>query len=247
MTQYSQAWAPAIPGAHARFTTVADGNLARHVGDDPTRVEHNRARISAEFAMPVLFVNQVHSPEVVTISTADDVEAVHATPPSADALVTTRKDVALAIMVADCMPILLSDPQAGVIGAAHAGRRGLLDGVIDATLEAMRAQGAEAPRITAVIGPSICGACYEVPEQMRTQALEKNPAVGARTSWHTPALDLTQGARYALTQAGVRATHIHTLGACTRESTEFFSFRRDPHTGRFAGIISRENYPDGHE
>lgn len=241
MTRQSQPWAPDVPGAHVRFTTAADGNLARHVGDDPIRVERNRALIEEEFGVPVLFVNQVHSSEAVTIHTRNDVDAIRAALPSADALVTDRRDIAVAIMVADCVPVVLSDPEAGVIAAAHAGRRGLLDGIVENTVDAMRARGAKVEDITAVIGPSICGACYEVPEYMREESLSRNPAVGAYTSWHTPALDLPRGTHFALRQSGLREESIHTLNACTRESTEFFSYRRDPHTGRFAAVISRES------
>ncbi len=241
--------APQLCGARALFTTRAGGisrgehesfNLARHVGDDPAAVEHNRSLLAQEMGAPLVFVQQVHGTTVHVLgrdtsqrtadSPADEV-------PTADALVTDRDDIALAIMVADCMPVLLSDPEAGVIGAAHAGRRGLLDGILVNTVEAMTTLGAKADGITAVVGPSACGSCYEVPEAMREESRQMLSAVASQTSWGTPALDLWAGARQSLEEAGVPAEHVHVSGLCTLEDHRFFSYRRSQGTGRFAGVI----------
>lgn len=233
-------------GARALFTTrrggvstgdFAGANLARHVGDDPVAVERNRALLAAQIGAPLVFVEQVHSADVHILRAGPELAAVSGTAVTADALVTDREDVALAIMVADCMPVLLADAQAGVIGAAHAGRRGLLDGILQNTVGAMASLGARAERIEAVVGPSACGRCYEVPAAMREESAGILTAVASTTRWGTPALDLHAGAVQALTAAGLRAEAVEVLGPCTIEDEDFFSYRRDASTGRFAGVI----------
>ncbi|WP_270406903.1 peptidoglycan editing factor PgeF [Brachybacterium paraconglomeratum] len=255
MTSPLSARAPRIRGARALFTGRAGGvstgehaglNLARHVGDDAQAVEENRARVAAEIGAPLVFVEQVHSSDVHVLP-AQDPGPGHGTGPAgepgpvvrADAIVTDRTDVALAIMVADCLPVLLSDPVAGVVAVAHAGRRGLLDGVLEATLSEMAALGARPADVTASIGPSICGACYEVPEQMREDAAALLPVTTSRTSWGTPALDLRAGAVSVLQDAGVPAEAIDAEHPCTLEDERFFSYRRSAATGRFAGVLRR--------
>ncbi|APX34482.1 laccase [Brachybacterium sp. P6-10-X1] len=249
MTSTLPARAPRLSGARALFTGRAGGvstgdraalNLARHVGDDPDAVERNRQRVAAAIGAPLVFVDQVHSAEVHVVAgptgghDAGEVPVV-----SADALVTRRADVALAIMVADCLPVLLADPVAGVVGAAHAGRAGLLDGVLEATISEMRALGSRPEDLTASIGPSICGACYEVPAAMREEAATRLPATRARTRWGIPALDLRAGAISVLRSAGVPPAAIDAEHPCTREDESLFSYRRQASTGRFAGVIRR--------
>ncbi len=241
MTSPLSARAPRIRGARALFTGRSGGvstgdhaglNLARHVGDDETAVERNRALLVAEIGAPLVFVEQVHSAEVHVLPS-------HGPAPvrTADAIVTDREDVALAIMVADCLPVLLSDPRAGVVAVAHAGRRGLLDGVLEATLEQMTRLGARPRDVTASIGPAICGACYEVPEEMREDAARRHPATASTTSWGTPALDLRAGAVAVLEGAGV--DEIDADHPCTLEDERFYSYRRSARTGRFAGVLRR--------
>ena len=104
---------------------------------------------------------------------------------------TARPGVVLAVRAADCVPVLLADPDAGVIGAAHAGRPGLVAEVVPHTVAAMRALGAA--DITAWVGPHVCGACYEVPAEMQAEVVAVEPAAGATTSWGTPSLDLGAG------------------------------------------------------
>lgn len=212
-------------------------NLARHVGDDPAAVEANRALLAAELGLEpasLVFVDQVHSADVHVLPAEGPVPVV-----TADAIVTDRRDVAIAIMVADCLPVLLVDAEAGVIGAAHAGRPGLLGGVLEATVAAMQDLGARPERLTASIGPSVCGACYEVPAEMREAGAAQLPAAAATTRWGTPALDLRAGAVQALTRLSVPAAAIDVDHPCTLEDDTYFSYRRQGRTGRFAGIIAR--------
>ncbi|WP_246957928.1 peptidoglycan editing factor PgeF [Brachybacterium sp. Marseille-Q7125] len=230
-------------GARALFTTVRGGvstgehaglNLARHVGDEPAAVARNRELLAAHVGLPLVFVEQVHSADVHTLPVTGDVPLR-----TADALVTDRTDVALAIMVADCLPVLLSDPISGVIAAAHAGRRGLLDGILQQTVHAMGELGAQPADLEVTIGPSICGHCYEVPAAMREDAAGRLGATAATTSWGTPALDLRAGAVQALVSAGVPGEGIDAAAPCTLEDERFYSYRRSSRTGRFAGVIHR--------
>ena len=239
MSSESCARAFDLSGARALFTGVAEGNLALHVGDDPNKVRARREVLERELGVPLVFVEQVHSADVAIVRSERDVHAMRERAHVADALVTDRSDVALAIMVADCVPVLLADEQRGVIAAAHAGRRGLLGGVLGASVEAMVGLGARPANIRALIGPSVCGRCYEVPEPMFRESVEIQPALASRTSSNTPALDLPAGAVAALRDAGLAAEGIEVLERCTLESEELFSYRRDPRTGRFAGVITR--------
>lgn len=245
MTPGGRTRASRCRGARALFTgrdggvstgDFASWNLARHVGDDEEAVSRNRELLAAELGgTDVVFLDQVHSADVHTLPADGPVPVV-----TADAMVTGRRDVALAIMVADCLPVLLTDPGAGVIGAAHAGRRGLLDGVLGRTVEAMSALGARPERMEAVVGPSICGRCYEVPARMRREAAARVPEIYARTSWGTPALDLRAGAVGVLRRAGIGAEAMDTDHPCTLEDESYFSYRREARTGRFAGVIRRD-------
>nr|WP_245354426.1 peptidoglycan editing factor PgeF [Brachybacterium sacelli] len=213
---------------------LASLNLARHIGDENGAVQRNRERVAEQIGASLVFVDQVHSSEVHVLDEQGPVPVA-----TADALVTRRTDVALAIMVADCLPVLLADPVAGVVAAAHAGRVGLLDGVLEATIAEMAVLGSRPADLTASIGPSICGSCYEVPEQMRERVAAHLPATRARTRWGTPALDLRAGAISVLETAGVPSAAIDAAHPCTFEDPRCFSYRRSTSTGRFAGVVRR--------
>lgn len=153
--------------------------------------------------------------------------------PAADGIVTDVPDVVLVVRAADCVPVLLADPRARVVGAAHAGRRGLETGVVPATLERMRALGAR--EVTAWIGPHVCGLCYEVPVAMQDEVATAVPAARATTSWGTPSLDLGAGVRAQLERAGATVVDV---AACTLESPDLYSYRRDgERAGRHAGVV----------
>ena len=155
--------------------------------------------------------------------------------PSCDALVTDQADVVLMVRVADCVPVLLADPHAGVIGAAHAGRQGLVAGVVGACVAQMRQLGAR--EITAWVGPHVCGRCYEVPVDLQEEVAALEPSTRATTSWGTPALDLGAGVGDQLARLGVQ---VQDLARCTLESPDLYSYRRDgARAGRFAGVIWR--------
>jgi YfiH family protein len=153
--------------------------------------------------------------------------------PNGDALVTTRRGLGLMVRVADCVPLLLADAAAGVIGAVHAGRPGLALGIATTAVATMREHGATA--IRAWLGPHVCGRCYEVPVAMQEEVAELVPEARAETSWGTPALDIGAGVEAQLVAAGVDVTRVE---GCTREDPSLHSYRRDgAASGRLAGLV----------
>ncbi|MGW2209000.1 peptidoglycan editing factor PgeF [Streptomyces sp. NPDC001781] len=232
-----------VSGAHFAFTDrwggvsaapYAELNLGGAVGDDPGAVRTNRARAAAALGVDparVVWMNQVHGAGVAVVDEPWGERPV----PEVDAIVTARRRLALAVLTADCVPVLLADPVAGVVAAAHAGRPGMLAGVVPAAVRAMTELGAEPGRIVARTGPAVCGRCYEVPEAMRAECAAAEPAVHAETSWGTPAVDVSAGVLAQLDRLGVRDRQQSPV--CTRESDDHFSYRRDRSTGRLAGYV----------
>ena len=137
------------------------------------------------------------------------------------------------VRVADCVPVLLADPDAGVVGAAHAGRQGLVAGVVPRPCVA-DARARRRRRSTAWVGPHICGACYEVPSAMRTRCRPRARRPAPTTSWGTPSLDIGAGVRAQLERG--RRARSSTSRRCTRESDDLYSYRRD---GAAAGRLGR--------
>ncbi|CAL9423648.1 Polyphenol oxidase [Streptomyces sp. enrichment culture] len=233
-----------MSGAHFAFTDRWGGvsaapyeelNLGGAVGDDPGAVRTNRELAAKSLGLGpdrVVWMNQVHGADVVVVD-----EPWGASPeiPSVDAIVTTRRGLALAVLTADCVPVLLADPVAGISAAAHAGRPGMIAGVVPAALRAMTDLGADPSRIVARTGPTVCGRCYEVPEEMRAEVSAVEPAAYAETSWGTPAVDVSAGVHAQLDRLGVRDRERSPV--CTLESRDHFSYRRDRTTGRLAGYV----------
>lgn len=207
-------------------------NLGGHVGDDPADVEANREALAREVDLPrerLVFMNQVHGCEVLEVDGPWTGEA-----PAADGVVTRSPGLALAVLVADCVPVLLHDADNGVVGAVHAGRPGMVDGIVGRAVGAMRDLGAR--RIGAVVGPSVCGRCYEVPEEMARAAARTAPSSAARSWTGTAAIDVAAGVVEQLADAGAV---VQWVPGCTRESGDLYSYRRDGRTGRFAGVVTR--------
>ncbi len=203
-------------------------NLALVGDDDPEARRRNVALLLESFAPGAVLADmeQVHGSTVVQAGGPRE---------KCDALVSDRSDLVLMVRVADCVPVLLADPDGGVIGAAHAGRQGLADGVVAACVEQMRKVGAE--EISAWIGPHICGRCYEVPAEMREEVAAVEPIAASTTSWGTTALDIGAGVAAQLERLGVE---VHDVSRCTLESPDLYSHRRDgARAGRLAGVIRR--------
>lgn len=213
-------------------------NLALSDADDPRNREENLRRALAGFApdlaepVAVAQAVQVHGTHVLEVegSLASDQPL-----PEADALVTSVPDLVLLVRVADCVPVVLADPGAGVVGVAHAGRVGLAGGIVPATVTAMRDLGAR--RLRAWIGPHVCGACYEVPAAMQEDVARLVPQTRTTSRRGTAALDLGAGARAQLIAAGA---DVVAASPCTVETVTQHSYRRDgAGAGRTAGLVRR--------
>ena len=252
------------PRARGCFTTRGAGappvsaqdpyaglNLALHVGDDPARVGRARRRLEEALGLGpgrragagprppgLAWMNQIHSAVVARArlqTRPDDAPAADALVLSSRASPPARRPAGAAVMVADCVPLLLAADDGTIVAAVHAGRRGMLDGVVTAAVEAMAGLGADPAGLWAAIGPAICGSCYEVPDDMRALSAQREPACASRTSWGTPGLDVAAGVLAQLERAGVG--HISAGHWCTYEDPRFYSFRRDGTTGRLAGVV----------
>ena len=197
-------------------------NLALHVGDDPLVVAQNRDDLKA-LSAPLQFMNQVHGDDVVVVN-----ELI--SEPTADALITQNPDIALAVMVADCIPLLLVSDL--VIAAVHVGRRGLVNGIALKTVSKMRELGAI--EIRAELGPSICGKCYEVPQDLADEVALLHPVASSMSGIGSPALDLPRALVAALDSVDVSS---QVSSVCTLENHDYFSYRRHNITGRTAGVI----------
>jgi YfiH family protein len=232
-----------VGGAHFAFTDRWGGvsaapyeelNLGGAVGDAAEAVRDNRELAAGSLGLDpgrVVWMNQVHGADVAVVDEPWGERPV----PEVDAIVTVRRGLALAVLTADCVPVLLADPVAGVAAAAHAGRPGMVEGVVPAAVRTMVALGAEPDRIVARTGPAVCGRCYEVPERMRAEVAAVEPAAHAVTGWGTPAVDVSAGVHAQLDRLGVCDREQSPV--CTLESADHFSYRRDRITGRLAGYV----------
>lgn len=210
-------------------------NLGGSVGDDPEAVQTNRTRLAIAAGLTpdrLVFMQQVHGTRVVPVDRPGPL-------PGTDGIVTDRADLGLVVLVADCVPILAVDPAAGIIGAAHAGRRGAADGIALELISAMRDLGADPRAIDVLLGPAICGRCYEVPADMQADVERVLPGSAVDTDSGTPGLDLRRGLARQLQDAGVGAVAVDPR--CTREDSALYSHRRataaGAATGRLAGLV----------
>ncbi|GAB2683376.1 peptidoglycan editing factor PgeF [Thalassiella azotivora] len=204
-------------------------NLGGHVGDDPTAVAANRRALAARLGVGadrLVSASQVHGSSVVHVTGPWPGPV-----PEADALVTDAPGTVLAVLVADCVPVLLSAPRERLVGVAHAGRRGMVDGVAVAAVEALRDLGAT--QVEATLGPSVCPRCYEVPAALRDEVAARAPLAASVTWRGTPAVDVAAG---VLAQLAPLCARVRQLPGCTVEDRSLFSHRRDGRTGRFAGL-----------
>ena len=210
----------------------ASFNLGDRVGDDPAAVGANPRRLADAIGLAtahVIWMEQIHG------ATVQVVDAARTAPVEAtDGLVTATPGIAVAVLVADCVPILLADPEHGVVAAVHAGRVGAAAGVVPRAVEAFRSAGGDPASSDALLGPAICGACYEVPADMQAAVESRLPGSAVRTRRGTPGLDLRAGLARQLATLGVE--RIVADPRCTAEDPELYSHRRDGVTGRQAGV-----------
>jgi polyphenol oxidase len=211
-------------------------NLGDHVGDDPAAVAANRKRLTAAVGLGddrIVWMNQVHGDHVVVVDDATE-GAVENT----DALVTATRRLALAVVTADCVPVLMGDARAGVVSAVHAGRVGAQKGVVVRAVQAMLELGARAEDISVLLGPAVSGRNYEVPEAMADEVEASLPGSRTTTVRGTPGLDLRAGIARQVTALGITAVDIDPR--CTVEDRNLFSHRRDAPTGRLASLVWME-------
>jgi YfiH family protein len=248
------------PGVRAAFTGRGGGlsqppydtlNMGAGSGDSPATVARNRELAAAACGLTpdrMIWMRQIHSADVACVpgpaeagiltvpARAGTTAAPPAQPPAPrDASFTSVPGLALGVLSADCPAVLIADPQAKIVGAAHSGRQGTARGVVPALVHAMTAAGADPARMHAVIGPGICGACYEVPAPMRDEVDAAVPGSGCLTRAGTPGLDLLAGITGQLAALGVH--RVRADERCTAEEPALYSYRRDGRTGRFAGLV----------
>jgi len=225
---------------------LASNNMSIGQGDNPDLVVSNRSSVANAMGgygiRELIVFRQVHSTDVVTLAERPD----PAVAIEADAMVTARDDLLLGILTADCAPVLLAEPEAGVIGAAHAGWKGAVGGIVPRTVTAMVALGADPARIRAAIGPAISAANYEIGPELAAEIASRNPEAArhiavpagkAREHFDIPGLLAEQ-----LFAAGVGL--VGDLGLCTYAApARFFSHRYATHqghgTGRQISVIGR--------
>lgn len=243
-------------------------NLGLHVGDDPQRVRRHRALVESWVGAPVRYVSQVHGADVLVVggpdgsgapvrAKDDDESDVAGGSVEADAIVLDARGrsgqdgpLAAAIMVADCVPLALASRDGRLAAVVHAGRAGMLGGVLAATLGRLAdldPATARAGGLLAAIGPSICGGCYEVSKEIHADVARREPSAAVTTRWGTPGVDVAAGVRAQLARLRPDVMLDDSAERCTYESADLFSHRRATHeqahrgaparTGRFAVVV----------
>jgi YfiH family protein len=234
---------PAPGNVRAVITTRAGGvstgpyssfNLGRTTGDDEAAVKENRDRLRSLLPADPRWLRQVHGATVVEAESVRDA-------PQADAATARESGTVCSIMIADCLPVLFTDAQGSIVAAAHAGWRGLAAGILDNTIAAMAARGANARDLVAYIGPGIGPAAFEVGEDVYEAYTSRDAGAAAafradgRGKWLA---DLPLLARRALERCGV--TRVYGADLCTySDARRFYSYRRDRVTGRMGAFIWR--------
>lgn len=214
----------------------ASFNLGDQVGDDPAAVSANRARLARRLGLPtsgLVWMDQVHGTRIARVS-----RPTGGAVPATDGLVTDRPGLALAVLTADCVPVLAADETAGVIGAVHAGRVGAVGGIVPSLVGAMTSLGARAERISVLLGPAAAGEHYELPDDLAADVEHALPGSRARTVAGTSGVDLRAGLTRQL--AGLDVTQVMSDPRCTIAEENLFSYRRQGRTGRQASVIWRE-------
>jgi hypothetical protein len=222
-------------------------NLGLHVGDDPATVQKNRDALKAVLPNEPIWLNQVHGTQVIDVGALKESKDDGMAVPSADASVTTAPGQVLAIMTADCLPVLLASRDGKVVGAAHAGWRGLAAGVIEQTVALMRVKQSNHAQtdtetqseILAYLGPAIGPHAFEVGSDVRDIFMAHNPASAACFE------QLQEKGKYLADIYGLACLRLNALGIehiegggeCTLQNPDYFSYRRDQQTGRMGSFI----------
>lgn len=204
-------------------------NVADHVKDKEENVFKNREILAENLAMPLVYIQATHSPNVVNVQS--EFPEVHV---DTDALVTRETNLGLVIMSADCAPIVLVDPIAHVVGVVHAGWQGMLVGVVANAVEGMFDLGAEPENLKAIIGPTISAQNFLATQERFDEVKDIVPTAAVKLANGQLAVDIRKGVKHQLAQYQIKTTD---LNICTFDTPELFSFRRDPETGRNATVV----------
>ena len=212
-------------------------NLGSHVGDEPTAVLAARSALAGALGVPasaMTFMHPDHGRGVAVVSTPTGIEPGREIR-DVDALVTDRVGVGLVALAADCVPVVLVEPEARIVAAVHSGWRGVALDVVGAAVAQVGQLGGQAGRLSAHLGPAICGACYPVPAERAAQVAGVRPEAVTTAADGQPALDLRAGILARLAELGVSGT---VVGGCTAEDPQLYSHRRDGRTGRQGAAVA---------
>ncbi|MDQ6982179.1 MAG: peptidoglycan editing factor PgeF [Mariprofundus sp.] len=213
-------------------------NFGSGLGDSDNNIEHNLHRLIIAAALPSIphQAIQVHQTDRLWCSGQGHMHQQHA-----DILMSNQPNTAIAVRVADCLPVLLADPKTGMIAAVHAGWRGTVAGIVKHAIQSMLEYGAKRKNLLASLGPCIGPCCFAIDNETAT-ALKESTAGAANCIFHTPEIhaDLQEINRLQLIESGITGVHIETIRACTACDPErFFSFRRDgKNSGRHLAIVA---------
>ncbi len=220
------------------FTSKQDGNLAFHVGDDPQKVTHNHQLLSKKHSYnleTLVHMKQIHSDIVHIIDKYNNFK----NPPTCDALITDKPNIPLMVMVADCTPVLFYDQHSSVIAGAHVGRAGAFKNIVKNVVDSFVDQFNSDPKnIKIEIGPSICKECYEVGAEIYKEASDLGLGFAIEKKENKFYLDVNKIILKQLNSSGILEKNINILKECSScDQQNYYSYRRDGQTGRFAGVI----------
>lgn len=221
-----------------RASRYGDANLGSHVGDDPDAVVAARTRLAEAVGLPAASLTFMHPDHGRGVAVVTDPTGVlpGAELRDVDALVTRQPGIGIVALAADCVPIVLLEPHAGVVGVVHSGWKGVALDVAGAALDQVVDLGGDADEVQAWLGPAICGSCYAVPAERVAQVAQTCPEAAAVAADGQPALDLRVGLTAALNRRGV--AEITIVGGCTHEDPSLYSHRRDGVTGRQGAVVA---------
>jgi YfiH family protein len=230
-----------FPNLTHTFTTIEDGNLAFHVGDDKKSVIHNHQKLAQKLKYKLqnlVHMKQIHSNIVKIVDENDNFN----NPPTCDALITDKKDIPLMVMVADCSPMLFYDPKKEIIAVAHAGRAGAFNNIIHNLLQTFTEDfHSKKEDIIVSIGPAICQECYEVGEEVFQEAQDLKLSYALKEKNNRYYLNIRAILHKQLLLENIREDKIEISHNCSKCDKNYYSYRQNIKSGRFCGILSQKN------
>jgi YfiH family protein len=229
-----------FPNLTHTFTTINDGNLAFHVGDDEKNVLQNHQKLAQKLDYKLetlVHMKQIHS-DIVKIVTEED---NFKNPPTCDAIITDKKNIPLMVMVADCSPILFFDPKKEVIAVAHAGRAGAFNNIIANVIKSFVDDfDSKREDIVVSIGPAICQQCYEVSEEIYNEAKKLQLHYALKKEDEKYYLNIRKILKEQLRECRILERNLEISQSCSQCDSNYFSYREDPKCGRFSGLLCQK-------